>query len=47
MPQTILSHLLCLLNIQKTPFRDAVSRTAAQFDVPQSYVEQLFHKGLQ
>lgn len=44
MPQTILSHLLCLLNIQ-TPFRDALSRTARQFDVTQAYVEQLFHRG--
>lgn len=45
MPQTILSHLLCLLNIQ-TPFRDAVTRTAARFDVRQTYVEQIFHRGL-
>lgn len=46
MPQTILSHLLSLINNHQAPFKVAALLTARQFSVPQVYVEQLFHRGI-
>ena len=46
MPQTILSHMLCLMNYHNAPFKDAVSLTATRFKVPQVYVETLFSRGV-
>lgn len=46
MPQTILAHLLSLINAHNAPFKVAALMTSVQFNVPQSYVEQLFHRGL-
>jgi hypothetical protein len=46
MPQTILSHLLSLMNTHQAPFKVAALLTARQFSVPQVYVEQLFYRGI-
>lgn len=46
MPQTILSYMLSLINKHEAPFKVASLLTALHFNVPQSYVEQLFHRGL-
>lgn len=46
MPQTILSHLLSLMNNHQAPFKVASLLTALYFDVSQAYVEQLFHRGV-
>ena len=46
MPQTILSHLLCLLELHDAPFAIATHLTALKFNVSAAYVEQLFHRGV-
>jgi hypothetical protein len=46
MPQTILSHLLSLMNTHQAPFKVATLLTARQFSVTQAYVEQLFYRGV-
>lgn len=46
MPQTILSHMLSLVNHHDVPFKDAAACTALRFKVSILYVETLFSKGL-
>lgn len=46
MPQTILSHMLSLMNNHAAPFKVASLLTSLYFKVSQAYVEQLFHRGV-
>ncbi len=46
MPQTILSHLLCLIELHDAPFNIAIQITSQLFNVSPAYVEQLFHRGI-
>jgi hypothetical protein len=46
MPQTILSHMLSLVNHHDVPFKDAAACTALRFKVSVLYVETLFYRGL-
>ena len=46
MPQTILGHMLSLMNHHHAPFKVAALLTSLYFNVSQRYVEQLFHRGV-
>lgn len=46
MPQTILSHMLSLVNHHDVPYKDAAACTALKFKVSILYVETLFSRGL-
>jgi len=46
MPQTILAHMLALMTLHSTPLKVAALLTAIHFKVSQTYVERLFHRGI-
>lgn len=47
MPQTILAHMLALMNHHQAPYKIAALLTALRFNVPQNYVEGLFNRGIE